>query len=104
MRVQVPPPAPPFSRAARAPARRDESCRWCLQNVVLRPYTIGAIPKHLRETAHRGLLQGKQKPASRAECSTTVLQYVISYYPAATRGRALSFCHRDPFGINTGIV
>jgi predicted transcriptional regulator of viral defense system len=46
MRVQVPPPAPPFSRTARASARRHESCRRCLQNVVLRSCTIGAIPKH----------------------------------------------------------
>lgn len=55
-----------------------ESCGRCLQNVVLRPYIVGAIPKHLPPTPDQGLLQEKSA-IWRAECSTTMLQYVISY-------------------------
>jgi hypothetical protein len=52
--------------AAKAPTRRDESCRRCLPNVVLRPDIIGCI-LHIK-------VFFQEKPTSRwAECSTMVL-------------------------------
>jgi hypothetical protein len=77
--VQVPPPAPRFSRAAKAPAQYDESCRRCLQNVVLRACIIGAIPKYLPHTAHQGVRRGKTRLYVGEMLDEVVLQYVIRY-------------------------
>lgn len=81
MRVQSPPPAPHFSQATRPPARRDEFCRRCLQNVVLRPCIL-AVPKHLLHTLDQGLLQVKPALGAlnvlRLYCNTSLVALVAT--------------------------